>query len=441
MNQMDILEFALCLIDLATTYLFFQYILNARFSGLFPALLTAGINAVLVYFCSGFDIVYKSLIFVCLLVAGSTVLYRDKMLIRTALSMLTLYIFYIIDIIFGNICSLIFDQQFLDVFYSSFVNRLIVCLIIKIFDIIAFILIAKAFHKVELNLSSRIWGLFNVAIGVFLAITVAFIHIYSQASQNDLSALVYSIISVSFLAMSIIVIYFFTYVCSSFQQKQRLYVLQTNYSTMEEKLAVQTQNSEKLQKVRHDIKNHLMNIKTLLVSGDTHKATELLNEVMAQADDITISIDQSTGNSVLDAAISFKAAECKNREICFEYSLQALPPLHIDSVDISSVITNLLDNAIDAASKTPEPWVSLKILMHGSYLSVIVQNTFANDVVTSEKGALMSTKEASGEHGYGTQIITQIAQKYDGDFIWKSSNGVFQANVILKASEHGKRIK
>ena len=432
MSQMDILDFVLCLIELGTIYLFFQYILSAKFIRLFPTLLIAGINAMLVYLCSEIDIVYKSLIFFGFLMVGNTILYRDKILIRTALSMLMLYIFYIIDIIFGNICSLVLDEQFLDVFYNNFIDRLVICLIIKLFNIIAIISIAKAFHKVDLNLSNRIWGMFNIAIGVFLIITVAFIHIYSQSSQDELSALVYSVISVSFFVMSLIVIYFFTYICSSFQQKQRLYMLQTNYNTMEEKLTVQTQNSEKLQKVRHDIKNHLMNIKTLLINGDTPKATELLNEVMEQADDITISIDQTTGNSVLDAAISFKAVECKNRVIRFEYSLQTLPNLFIDSVDISSIITNLLDNAIEAASKTSAPWISLKVLMHGNYLSVIVQNTYINNVITSDKGDLKSTKDASNEHGYGTQIIDQIAQKYDGDFIWKSSNGIFQANVILK---------
>lgn len=432
MSQMDILDFVLCLIELGTIYLFFQYILSAKFIRLFPTLLIAGINAMLVYLCSEIDIVYKSLIFFGFLMVGNTFLYRDKILIRTALSMLMLYIFYIIDIIFGNICSLVLDEQFLDVFYNNFIDRLVICLIIKLFNIIAIIIIAKEFHKVDMNLSNSIWGLFNIVIGVFLAITVAFIHIYSQFDQDDVSAIVYSVISISFFVMSLIVIFFFTYICTSFQQKQKLYVLQTNYNTMEEKLTVQTQNSEKLQKVRHDIKNHLMNIKTLLINGDTPKATELLNEVMEQADDITISIDQTTGNSVLDAAISFKAVECKNRVIRFEYSLQTLPNLFIDSVDISSIITNLLDNAIDAASKTSAPWISLKVLMHGNYLSVIVQNTYINNVITSDKGDLKSTKDASNEHGYGTQIIYQIAQKYDGDFIWKSSKDIFQANVILK---------
>lgn len=165
MSQMDILDFVLCLIELGAIYLFFQYILNARFSGLFPTLLIAGINAVFVYFCSGLNIVDKSLIFFCFLMIGNTILYRNKNLIRTALSMLMLYIFYIIDIIFGNICSLVLDEQFLDVFYNNFIDRLVICLIIKLFDIIAIISIAKAFHKVDLNLSNRIWGMFNIAIG------------------------------------------------------------------------------------------------------------------------------------------------------------------------------------------------------------------------------------------------------------------------------------
>lgn len=159
-----------------------------------------------------------------------------------------------------------------------------------------------------------------------------------------------------------------------------------------------------------------------------------MSEAIGQTDDINISIEKSTGNSIVDAAVAYKAAICKNRNIRFDYEFQPLPQLSINDIDISSVISNLLDNAIEAAAKSAEPHIFLKIKMHGNYLSIVVNNTYSNDIRQSANGGLLSTKPHSDEHGQGTQIIKQIANKYDGDSSWKASADYFQTSVILKNS-------
>lgn len=429
---MEILNLTLCVIECCILYFFFQHLLIPRYKTPLPVIGVAIVTALLVHFLSDINIIFKSVIFLSFLLGGSSLLYKNKPFIKTAFSMLLIYILYIIDVIFGNFFSLILDKQFLDVFYSNLTYRLVICMIIKLVDIIVISAIAHAFSKVDFNLSKRIWIMFNVVIGVFLVVTVSFIHFYSSSAKNNAEVISYSAISVSFFVMSMIVIYFFTYICSSFQQKQKLYLLETSYNTMEEKLSVQNQNTQQLQKVRHDIKNHLMNIRTLLNENNLEKANSLLNEAIGQISDISNKIDKSTGNSVIDAAVGYKATVCTNKNIAFDYEFQTLPQLNISDIDISSVISNMLDNAIEAAVQSTKPHIILKIKMHGKYLSIIVHNTYPNIVHQSEKGDLLSTKTNPSEHGYGTQIIKQIAQKYDGDSTWKITGEYFQTNVIMK---------
>ena len=76
---------------------------------------------------------------------------------------------------------------------------------------------------------------------------------------------------------------------------------------------------------------------------------------------------------------------CKQK-IQFDYSLVPLPELSIDVIDISSVISNLIDNAIEATEKSSDPYIKVKITMYGKYLVIYVKNTY------SEKKRLIPLK-------------------------------------------------
>lgn len=105
-------------------------------------------------------------------------------------------------------------------------------------------------------------------------------NIYPEYNENQSLKLMFTAISISFLVMSIIVIYFFTYICASFQQSKNLYLLQTSYAAINEKLSVQLENNQKLHKIRHDIKNHLLNIRSLIDRNQVNDAVQLLNQVI-----------------------------------------------------------------------------------------------------------------------------------------------------------------
>lgn len=434
MNKMELLDLLLCFIEYFTVYVFFEKLLARRFSNKALTFAAAVINALIVYFISTFSVI-KTIVCLVSVFIGCSVVYREKFYIKSAFSITLIYSFHIIDIVIGNIMSFVMDKSILEVFYSDFLCRSIICLIIKAVNIFSIMLLYKAFKRSGLDLDRRIWLLFNIVMAVFLSVTTAFMDIYPNRNISREFEIMCMVISVSFLVMSVIVIYFFTYICTSFRQNRKLYLLQSSYEAIEESLSVQSQNIQKLRKIRHDLRNHLLNAKILIEKNDTNEAQHILDEIIGQTENINIGITQTTGNSIIDAAITYKTAVCCNKNIQIEYFLENLPELSIDPVDISSLISNLMDNAIEAAEKTSDPYIKIQISMYRKYLTIYVRNSSLNDLQFDiNKNELLSTKLDKTLHGYGMQIINDIALKYDGVFQWKFEDGFFIANVLLKNS-------
>lgn len=246
--------------------------------------------------------------------------------------------------------------------------------------------------------------------------------------------ILYFIASLAFFITGVITIYFFTYICKSFANEKRMYILQTRYDGIKEQLAVQSDSSERLSKIRHDTKNHLQNAKVLLSQGKYNAVESLISEMIEQTDNIHLKINTVTYNEILDAAIAVKYAICRSKTIDFNIACEQLPKLNISEIDLSSLISNILDNAITATEKTDKPWIRLSILTRGDYLNIVCENTYSGEIKKSDKGKLVaftSTKINSSKHGFGTQIISEIAQKYDGTCVYEFKNGIFKMNVML----------
>ncbi len=435
MDKWSVLDLCLCLIEHFTIYIFFDKLFTKKYSNKFIFFILLTANSLVVYFIASFSII-KTMFCVITVFIGSSILYEEKVYIKSMFSITLIYIFHIVDIVTGSIMSIAMNKEIMNVFYSNFSCRLIVCLIIKLINIIAVMFLYKAFKKSGLNLDKHIWFMFNVVMLVFLLITTTFMLVYPNQNTNREFEIMCMIISFSFLSMSIIVIYFFTYICSSFQQSKNLYLLQTSYKNIEERLSVQEQNAQKLQKVRHDIKNHLSNVKNLIDKNDVDNAQQLLNEIIGQVENISIGISQTSGNSIIDAIVAYKATICYNKEIHIEYFLEELPELYIDLIDISSVISNLLDNAVEAAEKSENPHIIIKILMCRKYLTIFVKNSYCEIYKPSaDNGNLITTKSNKSLHGYGIQIVNEIALKYDGNCQMQLDGSYFITNVLLKNSK------
>lgn len=428
--KMQILDFSLCIIEQIIMYIFFNSIFKKRFKSIFPLIFVILIVSAISLECSELNVIERTIISVFSIVTSCRILYIDKLYVHTALVITVLYILSIIDIVFGNLFSLFFSAQFLDVFFSKFSYRLVSCLIIKAIDIVSITMIRGFFTKSGLKLKKDVWILFNVVMSAFLYFTVSYIILYPGSNYSKESALFFFITSLSFLIMSFIVIYFITRICASFNFEKKLYLLESNYAALRDNMAFQNSSSEKIKKSQHDMKRHLMTVRTLLESENSLKAKHLLDELEEQINSIKIELSESTGNPLIDAVILQNAAICENKRISFSYKLTVLPNLNISDADISSLLSNLLSNAVEASENSEEPFVELSISMYKSFLSIAVKNSCCHAASVSEN-KLVSSKDDGEQHGYGTQIISDIASKYAGEYLWESYPSYFWSSVLL----------
>lgn len=105
----------------------------------------------------------------------------------------------------------------------------------------------------------------------------------------------------------------------------------------------------------------------------------------------------------------------------------------ISEQEMCTIISNLLDNAIESCIKyNGDKFISLKILHEKEYILINVINTTSNTKVNYNGSALKTSKEDKENHGLGTQIINDIAYKYNGNVKYEIVDNQFIANVMLE---------
>lgn len=431
--KMELLNYTISVLEYGSCFLFLNSLLKKRFLSCLPIILVTLTGAAIIYCCMGFNMTVKAIIGLAIIFGGSSILFSDKHIIKFSYSLLLLFFISIIDVLFGSIFAIFLDKEFAEVFYSDFTYRMASCLMIKAIDIALLILIQRAFRSINYDLNPKYWGVLGIVFFIFLLATVASLNFYSRITQNKEVIVFFLIISLSLFFISLIVVYFFSEICAGFQRDKKMYMLESSNKVLENALAVQNSNSENLKKIRHDITKHTSNAVALIESGQFTTAASLLKNVSETVERIFPRHNIKTGNAIVDAIVSTKAAVCESKNIIFSYHIESLKDIHIDAVDLSSLLSNLLDNAVEAAQKTPNGYIELEIFKYKAYYSFCLKNSFLGEQSIIHKETRLISTKASGEmHGYGTLIIEEIANKYNGNSTWSIENGDFKTNILLK---------
>ncbi len=348
-----------------------------------------------------------------------------------ALSVTCTYSFSVTEIIGKSLFICIMGEDFGVVFENSILNHTVILITITAMGGGVLYAIYRLLSEEKTDAIKEVWLHFSFVISVFQFVAAVFVSFYTLDGSQTENALLIVIVSVAFLLMSLMVINFFTEICNAYKREKQIYTLRSDYSAVKEQLAVQFQTSKRLKKIRHDIKNHLMSAAMLIENGESGKARELLSEISENADKLQPVLSETTGNSLIDAVVAYKAAVCESKDIKFSYSLEPLPEIKTPLSDISSVLSNLLDNAIEAAEKAETSTVNVRIFSYKNYITIIVKNTFSQ-VYRQDTGRLFSKKNDSDNHGLGMEIINEVCERNGGVYKYKTSGMWFTASALMK---------
>ena len=195
------------------------------------------------------------------------------------------------------------------------------------------------------------------------------------------------------------------------------------------KMLVEKINYEK-QRVRHnhDIKNHFNLVKEMIKDkqyDNAYRYIEGLDEINNKK------FVCYTGHEILDLILSMKGEEAKNNNVRYDVQCGMIK-LDISEKDITSLFSNLIDNAIEASKrlKEDERWIEVNISPINDMILVEVKNSL--DVYPLKKnGRMLSSKRNNETYGLGVSIIKNIVAKYDGEVSYDFQCKTCVVNVML----------
>jgi len=176
---------------------------------------------------------------------------------------------------------------------------------------------------------------------------------------------------------------------------------------------------------RHDYRSHIQTMKVHAANGDYKEIDKYLDML---DDDLThVETVIKTGNKMADAILNSKLSLAAKREITVKAEAKIPVSLSVSELDLCILISNLLDNAMEACMNLPkeERLIRLYMEMKGNYLYLSLINTAGGQ----KKYSFVSGK---GEgHGFGLSRIDAIVKKYSGYIKRASEDGAFSTEVML----------
>lgn len=184
---------------------------------------------------------------------------------------------------------------------------------------------------------------------------------------------------------------------------------------------------EKSLSILHDVSKHIRSIETLYHAGKTEEALAYTKEIDGILKPL-LPIRYSD-NPMFDILLMDKKQTAEKLGISFQCELRNVELGFMDSIDVTTLFGNLLENAMEACSQcTGKRCILLKIKNRYDMLAIHVENTVKHEV------CLIDGKPVHpGQHstGIGTLNIIHCVEKYGGSIIYKNNPGSFICDIVL----------
>jgi len=184
---------------------------------------------------------------------------------------------------------------------------------------------------------------------------------------------------------------------------------------------------------KHDMGNHIMAVENLFLKNEQAEAIEYLSELKKKFTMITAEV--KTGNPVTDIILTEKRKEAEERDVDFKCAFHYPEGTVMNAFDISVVLSNALDNAIEAARICKNPYVHINSWRKKNVYMIEVRNRFAGILVMDGDSGLPESTKDGPEHGFGLINMRKVAQKYFGDITIEQNGDEFILSIMFVVEE------
>ena len=237
------------------------------------------------------------------------------------------------------------------------------------------------------------WLLILIAVGTAL---IGVLTVNEDSSYDYLIALI--LLFINFLNF-----YIYNLEQESFKAQHKLKLIETSNYAYQNQIKIMNESQQKIRFLRHDFYRHINKLKNLSEENDVQSIKQYLNEM---EDAVVVKKEYSkTGNDDVDSLLNYElslAAEF-GAEIIYDVNLPE--KLNISSFDITIILGNLMDNAIEALRNSEKKLLKVNIQFNKGIIRIDIENSYDPKYKKKHDGR---------EHGIGLLSVENNLQKYHG---------------------------
>ncbi|MDE7342101.1 MAG: GHKL domain-containing protein [Lachnospiraceae bacterium] len=241
-----------------------------------------------------------------------------------------------------------------------------------------------------------------------------------------------AVIAFGMVGMNIVVFYLINDIVERELKMHENKVFQIQAQNQLEMYQSISENFDKQKRKTHEYKNQISCIESLLEKKQYAKLEEYVKKIYGSLNNEPDAIN--TNNVIVNAILNTKYQEAEAKGIVFTFRVNDLSELKIKDEDVVTVLSNLLNNAIEACETCEDKKViKFKFVKEDDMIIIAVKNTFHYDVIY-ENGEIKSTKTSNAdEHGAGIRNVLKIIEKYGGSYVIEDKNKEFFFSIIIPA--------
>ena len=217
------------------------------------------------------------------------------------------------------------------------------------------------------------------------------------------------------------------YLADNLDMEKRLSDIRDDYDKQQEMAEEIRRIQQQIGLLKHDMKNHTLVILSYLEENKTEEARQYAGEILDKLNRMYTYVN--VGNSLLSYIINSKLSMAKEQGIEIKAEIENLSFSYMDSVDFSSLLNNMLDNAINGALESEGKKLEVNIVSEKGFDVITVKNSIDGSVL-KDNPELATSKEEPG-HGYGMKQIKAVTEKYEGNIDIYEKDGMFVVRVML----------
>jgi two-component sensor histidine kinase len=345
----------------------------------------------------------------------------------------------VIKSVFFIACCIEIIEAVMDVILARVLNRVMTSetkfIIASAFLLVFFIIIGfvkKKRFTIKSKLMNAITMIAMCLMAVVLVLIIECLH-YTEPYMNNKKFTMISDILIIASYVSIIILGMFVLYIKKANEKYK-YLLEM------ESLLRKSQNYHyemilasdvETREFRHDINNHIICLKEMMKIGNYDDAKLYMDQLQKSISQIQKKT-YHTGNEIIDAILNYHIL-LLNPGVDIRISSSCQCEINLNYVDLCSIVSNLLQNAVEALNnhKDGERFLKVKINSGEQTFTMEICNSIPLNSIALSDGVPKTIKQDKTNHGLGLKHVKKLVDKNDGVFDIMIQQQQFRVVVIL----------